>query len=225
MLESQVNMKVDKLVLASNSPRRQQLIKLLEIPFDVRPADVDERQFPGETPEDYVRRLSLCKAKAITATPTEVIIAADTIVVHGEQVLGKPVDKQDAFTMLSQLRGDQHEVFSAVTMIDKQCDVVLTLLAKTDVFMRNYSDEEIRDYIATGDPMDKAGAYAIQHPGFKPVERINGCYASVMGFPLCHVARTLRRFDIDLAADVPGQCQALLAYHCPVHEAILSYQE
>ena len=225
MLESQVNMKVEKLVLASNSPRRQQLIKLLEIPFDVRPADVDERQFPGETPEDYVRRLSLCKAKAITATPTEVIIAADTIVVHGEQVLGKPVDKQDAFTMLSQLRGDQHEVFSAVTMIDKQCDVVLTLLAKTDVFMRNYSDEEIRDYIATGDPMDKAGAYAIQHPGFKPVERLCGCYASVMGFPLCHVARTLRRFDIDLAADVPGQCQALLTHHCPVHEAILSYQE
>ena len=225
MLESQVNMKVEKLVLASNSPRRQQLIKLLEIPFDVRPADVDERQFPGETPEDYVRRLSLCKAKAITATPTEVIIAADTIVVHGEQVLGKPVDKQDAFTMLSQLRGDQHEVFSAVTMIDKQCDVVLTLLAKTDVFMRNYSDAEIRDYIASGDPMDKAGAYAIQHPGFKPVERLCGCYASVMGFPLCHVARTLRRFDIDLAADVPGQCQALLTHHCPVHEAILSYQE
>ena len=225
MLESQVNMKVEKLVLASNSPRRQQLIKLLEIPFDVCPADVDERQFSGETPEDYVRRLSLCKAKAITATPTEVIIAADTIVVHGEQVLGKPVDKQDAFSMLNQLRGDQHEVFSAVTMIDKQCDVVLTLLAKTDVFMRNYSDAEIRDYIATGDPMDKAGAYAIQHPGFKPVECLCGCYASVMGFPLCHVARTLRRFDIDLAADVPGQCQALLAYHCPVHESILSYQE
>ena len=110
-------------------------------------------------------------------------------------------------------------------MIDKHADIILTLLAKTDVFMRNYSDAEIKDYIATGDPMDKAGAYAIQYSGFKPVERIVGCYASVMGFPLCHVARTLRRFDIDLAADVPGQCQALLTHHCPVHEAILSYQE
>jgi predicted house-cleaning NTP pyrophosphatase (Maf/HAM1 superfamily) len=98
---------------------------------------------------------------------------------------------------------------------------MLTELCITDVPMRTYSDDEIKAYVQTGDPMDKAGAYAIQHPDFQPVESMRGCYASVMGLPMCHVMRSLTKFDISLSAEMPRACQNLLKYQCPVSSAIL----
>ncbi|MBI3153690.1 MAG: septum formation protein Maf [Chloroflexi bacterium] len=211
------------LVLASNSPRRRQLLALGNWNFNVIVADVDETQLEGESPRDYVLRLARAKALAIQprAESEAVIIGSDTTVVDGDSILGKPVDKEDAERMLKQLRGRTHQVYTGLALYRKRDGKTLTELSVTDVPMRNYSDEEIAAYIKTGDPMDKAGAYAIQHPDFQPVESMQGCYASVMGLPMCHVLRALKEFDIAPSADVPSACQSLLNYDCQVSPAIL----
>lgn len=191
--------------------------------FNVIVSDVDESQLPGETPEGYVLRLAQAKALAVAekADPENIIIGSDTAVIDGNQILGKPNDEADAERMLKQLHGRTHQVFTGIAMYRASDGKMLTELCITDVPMRRYSDDEIKAYIQTGDPMDKAGAYAIQHPDFKPVESMRGCYASVMGLPLCHVTRVLQKFDIHPAADVPRACQNLLGYECPVSSAIL----
>jgi septum formation protein len=212
------------LVLASNSPRRRQLFALGNWDFTVIVADVDETPLEGETPKEYVIRLAQAKALAIQprAESDAIIIGSDTTVVDGNEILGKPVDEQDAEKMLRQLRGRTHQVYTGVAFLRASDGTLFTELSITDVPMRNYSDEEIRAYIKTGDPMDKAGAYAIQHPDFQPVAFMEGCYAGVMGLPLCHILRALRRFEITPAADVPAACQSLLKYQCPVSSVILS---
>jgi MAF protein len=225
MLESLLIMKAPLLILASNSPRRRQLIQLLGLPYEVHPADVDEAQFEGEDAESYVRRLALGKANAVAAQHHGMVVAADTIVLYGKTLLGKPKDADDARAMLTCLRGRQHQVYSAITLVDTGSGRTLADLCKTEVPMRQYTDEEMEAYIASGDPLDKAGAYAIQHAGFNPVEALSGCYASVMGFPLCHVTRTLRSLHVWVAADVPTLCQEALVYTCPVFEAILACRE
>jgi septum formation protein len=123
--------------------------------------------------------------------------------------------------MLHRLRNRSHEVYTAITLIDLQTDQAITDLALAVVPMRNYSDNEIEEYIASGDPFDKAGAYAIQHAGFQPVDRFAGCYANVMGLPLCHVTRSLRRLGLEPINDVPIACQAHLRYECGVFEEVL----
>ncbi len=123
--------------------------------------------------------------------------------------------------MLKQLRGRMHQVYTGLVVYRKRDGKTLTELSITDVPMRDYSDDEIRAYIKTGDPMDKAGAYAIQHPDFQPVHSMQGCYASVMGLPMCHLLRALKKFDVTPAADVPAACQSLLDYDCRVSSAIL----
>jgi predicted house-cleaning NTP pyrophosphatase (Maf/HAM1 superfamily) len=125
--------------------------------------------------------------------------------------------------MLKQLRGHTHQVYTGVAFHRVSDGKMLTELCVTDVPMRAYSDDEIAAYVQTGDPLDKAGAYAIQHPDFQPVESMRGCYASVMGLPMCHVLRALRTLDVSAehAADVPMACQKLLNYECPVSSAIL----
>lgn len=192
--------------------------------FTVIVADVDETPLAGETPRDYVIRLAKAKALAIQprAESDAIIIGSDTTVVDGNEILGKPVNEQDAEKMLKQLRGRTHQVYTGVAFLRASDGTLFTELSITDVPMRNYSDEEIRAYIKTGDPMDKAGAYAIQHPDFQPVAFMEGCYAGVMGLPLCHILRALRRFEITPAADVPAACQLLLKYQCPVSSVILS---
>ncbi|MBI5351189.1 MAG: septum formation protein Maf [Chloroflexi bacterium] len=211
------------LLLASNSPRRRQLLALGKWRFDAAVSDVDESQLAGETPKDYVLRLAQAKALAVipTAHPENIIIGSDTAVVDGDSILGKPVDKEDAVRMLKQLRGHSHQVFTGVAVYRVRDGKMLTELCVTDVPMRNYSDDEIKSYVQTDDPMDKAGAYAIQHPDFQPVESMQGCYASVMGLPLCHVLRALRKLDVQPEADLPLACQTLLNYQCPVSSAIL----
>jgi septum formation protein len=213
------------ILLASNSPRRRQLLALGNWKFTVVVSDVDETQQANETPRDYVLRLARAKALAVVekAQSENIIIGSDTAVVDGNSILGKPKDGEDAARMLIQLRGHTHQVYTGVAFYRVSDGKMLTELCVTDVPMRAYSDDEILAYVQTGDPLDKAGAYAIQHPGFQPVESMRGCYASVMGLPMCHVMRTLRSLDVptERAVDVPMACQNLLNYECPVSSAIL----
>jgi septum formation protein len=220
------------LILASNSPRRKQLLALTELDFIVSTPDVDENQYENESPADYVLRLAETKARAMEnqAEVNQLILAADTTVVDGSDILGKPKDSAEAVMMLTRLRGRTHQVYTGAALLRVSDGYLLTELGVTDVPMRDYSDEEIQAYVKTGDPLDKAGAYAIQHPEFSPVampssnghKGMAGCYASVMGLPLCHVTRMLRKINIKLESDVPSNCQKLLEYDCPVYVSILS---
>jgi len=211
------------LLLASNSPRRRELLSLGNWLFSVSVSKVDESQQAGEAPADYVLRLAEAKARAAipNARPEHVIIGADTTVVDGNHILSKPKDVKEATAMLKSLRGHAHRVYTALAVLRMYDEQLITDLCVTDVPMRNYSDEEIEAYVSSGDPLDKAGAYAIQHPEFHPVENMKGCYASVMGLPLCHLIRVLQRMGAYPNADVPAACQSLLRYQCPVSPAIL----
>lgn len=211
------------LVLASNSPRRKQLLALGNWNFTTIVSDVDESQLAGERPTEYVLRLAKAKAQAVAGKvdSESIIIGSDTSVIFNETIFGKPVDEADAERMLQQLRGQTHQVFTGVAFYRVSDGKILTELCITDVPMRAYSNEEIAAYIQTGDPMDKAGAYAIQHPKFQPVAAMHGCFAGVMGLPMCHVVRALRQLDIQPPADVPSACQNLLNYQCHVSSRIL----
>jgi septum formation protein len=211
-----------KLILASNSPRRRELLSLLDKPFLVIPADINEGRQPGEMPRDYVRRLAHEKAQAIAAHKDGLIVAADTIVVDNDELLGKPIDEEDARRMLMRLRGCVHPVFTGIALVDSQTGKSFEDVCQTDVSMRDYSDVEIKAYIATGDPMDKAGAYAIQHDRFHPVEGLTGCFASVMGLPLCRLAVGLRILGFEVPEDLPERCQQLLDYDCSCFDSILN---
>lgn len=198
-----------RFVLASSSPRRRELIGSLGIDFEIIKPEVDETLHPGEDPFVYVERVGRSKVEAVlralqTDEPTAVL-AADTIVLAADtigvddrgELLGKPVDAVDARAMLQRLRGQVHLVATHVEIetlnytppADKARRASLT--ERTWVTMRDYSDAEIDAYIATGDPMDKAGSYAIQHPVFQPVATIEGCYNNVVGLPLCRVKQAL----------------------------------
>jgi MAF protein len=212
----------EKLVLASASPRRRRLFSLLEVPFVTTAAYVDEESEEGESPQEMVCRLSLAKARAVAPSyPGGLIVAADTIVVLDGEVLGKPTDEAEAVAMLRRLRGRKHIVLSGVMVYHPASERAITELAESTVWMRAYAEEEVTSYAASGDPLDKAGAYAIQHRNFSPVERIEGCYASVMGLPLCHLARALAQLGLTLPVDVPQICQAFTGYRCLVASEIL----
>ena len=145
------------------------------------------------------------------------------MVIDGD-ILGKPADGAEATSMLRRLRGRTHQVYTGIAVLDMAGGHLRSDLCVTDVPMRCYADDEIEAYVSTGDPLDKAGAYAIQHPGFQPVAGMAGCYASVMGLPLCHLTRLLREADILPQADIPEACQAFLQYDCPVFSDILGKQ-
>jgi septum formation protein len=216
------------ILLASNSPRRQQLLSWTGWQFITCPAPVDETPLAGEKPDVYVRRLAESKGQAALpeAGPDDFVLAADTIVVDGGQLLGKPRDAAEATAMLVQLRGHVHQVLTALAVFAPPDQKVYSDLCVANVPMRNYTDAEIAGYVSSGDPMDKAGAYAIQNPGFHPVTDFNGCYACVVGLPLCHLLRTVRSIvrgtGRALPGDVPSACQANLDYACPVTQAILN---
>lgn len=204
-----------RLVLASASPRRQELLAALGLPFVVVAAEVDEQRRPGEPPAALVQRLSRAKAMAVAALhPNAVIVGADTVVVLDGEVLGKPADAGEAGRMLRALRGRPHLVYSAVTALHVATGCQATELSESRVWMRDYSDEEIVAYVASGDPLDKAGAYAIQHQGFVPVARIEGCYASVMGLPLGHLVRVLAAVGVTVPVDVAQACAAAIGAAC-----------
>jgi len=210
-------------ILASGSPRRQELIQLLGVPWHVMVADVDETSVDHPDPAVNVVQTAQLKAEAVSllAPPDAVIIAADTIVVLDNRVLEKPTGEAEAQTMLKQLRGRTHQVLTGLTIINKATGQEVTDLAQMNVPMRQYRDQEIEAYIATGDPLDKAGAYAIQHAGFHPVEKFDDCFAGVVGLPLCHLVRSLHKVGISIQIDIAAACQSHHRYECPVFESIL----
>ena len=228
--------------------------------FDISVSNVDESIQAGESPADYVLRLSEDKARAAVskADSGQFIVAADTTVVDGGSILGKPKDAAEAVQMLRQLRGHKHQVYTGLTLLktidpasngassaadlngnhNNQTDMLKDLCV-TNVPMRNYTEADMHLYVQTGDPFDKAGAYAIQHPQFQPVslpqragvsvtdgiEGLKGCFASVMGLPLCHLIRLFRMMGIDQEGDLPAKCQTYLNYQCPVSSAILQRRQ
>jgi MAF protein len=217
------------LLLASQSPRRHELLSLLGLPFVVDAAGLEETQRPGEPPSEMVIRLSRAKARAASAafgseevSRVDALIACDTTVAFEGRVLGKPDDASEAASMLRRLRGRVHAVYSGLTVMEPSSGRVESALAETTVRMRSYDDAELAAYVASGDPLDKAGAYAIQHDGFHPVAALEGCYASVMGLPLCHLTRRLRAWGIEVSVDVPSVCQRHNVWRCHVYSSILN---
>lgn len=188
-----------QLILASQSPRRKELLGLFHIPFTVRVADIDETMDAGKDPADEVARVSRAKALAVPRNDGDVVIAADTIVVLDGNVLGKPVDKTHAAAMLTALSGRDHQVMTGVTVLQGQ--TCLTQTEITDVHFRSLSRQEIENYIATGEPMDKAGAYGIQGGAALFVEKLQGDYYNVMGLPVCRLLLMLRTVAPEILED------------------------
>lgn len=181
------------LILASQSPRRRELMGLLRIPFTVRAADIDETMDPNADPAEEVARVSRLKAEAAARSPEETVIAADTIVVCGGKLLGKPRDEADAFRMLQMLSGRAHQVMTGLTV--RRGDSIRTHTEITDVYFRPLSEQEIRDYIRTNDPMDKAGSYGIQSGAAVFVEKLAGDYYNVVGLPVCRLYQILKELE------------------------------
>lgn len=208
------------LFLASQSPRRHQLMNLLQVNYQIQNGEIVETPYPNESPRDYVQRLAVSKAQAVApfVPAAAFILAADTTVVaewNGNQtIIGKPKDNQEARAILVQLRGRPHHVNTALALYQNTSGKMWQDICRTVVFMRDYTDNEMEEYIASGDPLDKAGAYAIQHPGFHPVAKIEGCYANVMGLPLCHVAQLLKNAGVDVEVNIPHICQREFSASC-----------
>jgi septum formation protein len=170
------------LVLASNSPRRREILTAAGIPFLVRAPDIAEQLRPDERPRDYVRRLAEEKASAVPITAKEIILGADTIVVLQEHILEKPRDAADALRMLRLLSGHEHEVVTGICLRTSEGKIVDVAITK--VRFLPISDRELDEYVRSGEPMDKAGAYAIQGLASKFIDRIEGCYFNVVGLPI-----------------------------------------
>ena len=184
-----------RVILASQSPRRRELLTLIGVAHEVRPADIDESHFPGELPVPHAERLARGKAHAIAAHETgAVVIAADTIVVVDGDILGKPRDADDAKRMLRRLSGRTHTVYTAIAVA--RGEATESAVEGVEVTFRALTDAEIADYVATGEPMDKAGAYGIQGYGATIVERVDGDYFSVMGLGLRRLVELLRRVGL-----------------------------
>ena len=201
------------LILASASPRRRQLLASLGLAFTVDSAGIDESALPAEAPEPHARRLAATKAQVVASRhPDAVVLAADTIVVQAGAILGKPADAVDARRMLAALRDAPHQVVSAVAV--SGANGLVSASHTSQVIMRPYTDAEIETYLASDDPYDKAGAYAIQHPEFQPVARFDGCFASIMGLPLALVVDLLAAAGQAAAPDWPTACAALTGACC-----------
>jgi septum formation protein len=221
-----------EVILASKSPRRQELLRYLIDQFLVVISDVDELILPGEQPSDFVLRLAQEKARRAgeklgrNSDLDLIVIGADTIVVDGQEMLGKPKDEADAWRILKQLRNKKHQVLSGIVIYNPQKGHIAERLVKTEVGMRDYSDQDIQDYINSGDPFDKAGAYAIQNRSFDPVPDMSDCFANVMGLPLCDLYVLLKTEGLKVNHSVAVTCQESIQYICPVYKKrLLSYTE
>jgi septum formation protein len=186
-----------QIILASASPRRKELLDQIKVTYKVHPVDLDETPLPNEMPLDYVQRLAaeksgLCKAQLNTETP---VLAADTTVILGDLIMGKPKDQADALTMLTQLSGKTHLVYSAISLRGREHSQALSI---TEVTFRRLTEGEILDYWYSGEPLDKAGSYAIQGIGSTFVESIKGSYSGVVGLPLFETAQLLSKQGIKL---------------------------
>lgn len=211
-----------KLILASGSPRRRELLRLLGLPFQVVRPDVREEGGYGSPPA--LQACTLAQRKALSVcndNPADVVVAADTLVVLDGEVMGKPSDASAALVMLRALRGREHLVITGLCLVQPGRDRPEVEAVQTRVWMRDYTDQDIVDYIARGEPFDKAGAYAIQDASFSPVEEIEGCYANVMGLPLCHLFVALERLGLCPSSTPQAACEAHLHRTCEVAKGIL----
>ena len=172
-------------MLASQSPRRREILTNAGLPFVVRTHGVPEQRQAGETPQDYVRRLSRAKAEAVDMDPAEIILGADTVVVVDNEVLEKPRDEADANRMLQMLSGREHSVITGICL--RYAGGMISDAAETRVRFVPLTAAEIADYVSTGEPLDKAGAYAIQGLASKMIDRVDGCYFNVVGLPIALV--------------------------------------
>lgn len=202
-----------RLVLASASPRRQVLLARLGLPFEVVHSGSDEDVAPALAPELVVRQLARRKAELVMAgRPAAVVIGCDTIVMLDGAQIGKPVDAADAVATLRRLRGRPHWVYTGVAVIDAGRGLALLSALRTRVVMVDVDDATIAAYVATGEPMDKAGSYAAQGQGARLIERIDGCVANVVGLPLCELVRLLT--IVGMPPPMPG-CAGLSGEPCP----------
>jgi septum formation protein len=186
-------------ILASQSPRRSELLRQIGLSFTIDPADVDETVLSGESPETYAVRVALEKARVASKKAGKgIVIAADTIVELNGTILGKPADARDAERMLGMLSGNMHRVITGLVLRDVATGKTITRTAVTKVWFKGLSPGEIRSYAATGEPLDKAGAYAIQEKGALLVEKVEGCYFNVVGLPLSLLGEMLKELGVDL---------------------------
>ncbi|MCP4423571.1 MAG: septum formation protein Maf [Chloroflexi bacterium] len=210
-----------ELLLASQSPRRRELIKLLGYPFQAISADVDESLATNPDPALNVVETAQLKAAAIAERmrgqpeyEEAVIVAADTTVALDGRMLGKPADAAEARQMLSALRNRSHEVHTGAMLLELATGRAVSGTHTAIVTMRDYSDAEIETYVATGDPLDKAGAYAIQHPAFRPAAHLDGCFTGVMGLSVCHLLQLFHQLDAPMKADLTAVLRAHQQYPC-----------
>jgi septum formation protein len=198
-------MPASSLVLASASPRRRELLSRLEVPFATVPAEIAERLRPGETPREMAERLAREKAEAVAAqlgkTPRRVVLGSDTIVVLGDEALGKPRDPEHAVALLRKLSGRTHLVMTGIAVIESDTGRARSRVVESRVTLREADDAELRDYVATGESLDKAGAYALQGAGRRFVAGVEGSESNVIGLPLEETLEMLR----DAGVEIPGR--------------------
>jgi nucleoside triphosphate pyrophosphatase len=186
-----------KIILASASPRRKELLEKIGLKFEVEPSDYAEDMRPGLSLDELARAISLEKARAVAGRhKNAIVIAADTFIVFRGKIMGKPGTEAEARRMLMRLRGKPHSVITGFTILDTDSDKVLTKSVATVVHIKNLTPEEVDAYVKSGEPLDKAGAYAIQGLGSVIVERIEGDYFNVIGLPLCALSEGLKEFGI-----------------------------
>jgi len=217
-----------KLILASGSPRRRELIALTGWEVEVRPVDVDESEIPDEAGIALACRLAEEKARqAARRFGDAFILAADTVVESDGEILGKPSSSAEARDMLFKLRGKNHQVHTAIALVAPGKTDVHLDVCTTEVPMRAYNEEEVQSYVRTGSPLDKAGGYGIQDGNFDPVQvdQMTGCYANVVGLPICNLVRSMRKLGMEPVFDVPSRCQAQTGYDCDVYPQILGIEK
>lgn len=181
-----------KIILASQSPRRRELLKLIDIPFFLRDIEISEEIYKEEKPQDYVLRMAETKAEeGAKSEENSLVIGADTIVCVDNEILGKPRDQEDAVRILKKIKGRKHLVYTGVSLNKRKGEKVHSFVEETEVQFADMTDKEILDYIATGEPLDKAGAYGIQDKGALFVKGIKGCFYNVMGLPIRRVYEEL----------------------------------
>ena len=187
----------NSIILASESTRRVDILRMLGIPFAIIPPDIDESRRLEETPKEYVLRISHEKASKVGKLfPDKWVIGADTIVVYKNRILGKPDSEDDAFRMLQLLKGKWHKVITGFCVLNVGREIMYRDAVETRVFMKDLLDQEIMKYIGTSEPLDKAGSYAVQGKGGYMVKEIKGSYSNVVGLPICEVAEVLLSLGI-----------------------------
>ena len=209
---------IKPLVLASQSPRRKEILSALDCPFQVVQSDLPEGDFrKGQDPKEEAQHLALMKAREVVGmVPNALVLGADTVVVLNGRVMGKPKDESEAAQMLAGLRGRKHQVVTGMAVVDGVTGKSTLACKETTVLMRDYSDNEIRAYVSSGKALDKAGAYGIQDAEFRPAASIEGCYLNVVGLPLCEAVSFLETFDVPTGPR-PGWNPPPECVDCPFH--------